>query len=97
VTRDDKVLPPELLAAVFKAQHPANGKPLPLRIKSVQGEQIIAVLESVTDGDSGKVESGELEMAKEFLTKAAGEGQLEAYLLSLRSRAEVKVSSPSEE
>lgn len=97
VTRDDKVLAPELLAALFKAQHPVNGEPLPLRIKTAQGEQIIALLESVADGDSGKVESRELEMAKEFLTKAAGEGQLEAYLLSLRSRAEVKVSLPSEE
>ncbi len=96
VTRDSKELPSELLAAAFKAQHPVNDKAVPLRIKSLQGEQIIAVLENVVDGDPGKVESREIEMAKEYLAKAVGEGQLEAYLSSLRGKAEIRVLSPGE-
>lgn len=97
VMRDSELLPPELLGAIFKASHPLNGKAVPLRVKTTSGEQIIAVLEKVVDGDPGKVEPKELEMAKDYLAKASGDEQLEANLLFLRSSAEIKIRSQSAE
>lgn len=97
VLRDSKLLAPELVGAVFKAPHPSDGHAVPLRVKKASGEQIIAVLEKVVDGEPGKVEASELELAKDYLAELAGEGQLEAYLLFLRSSAEIKVRSQSEE
>lgn len=97
VLRDNRKLPVELLSALFMADHPTDeNKIIPLWVSLEKGGQIIASLQKVSDGDPSKVESQELEMAEKQLGIAAGQSQLEASLLSLRNRAEIKIVTTSE-
>jgi peptidyl-prolyl cis-trans isomerase D len=97
VLRDDKTIPAELMDAVFKAAHPVKGVPVPVSVKTASAGQIVAVVEKVIDGDPGKVEAKELELAREYLATALGEAQWEATLLFLRSEADIRIAAKNEE
>lgn len=96
VLRDNGELPPELVGSLFKAKHPdGENESVPMRLTLVNGDQVIASLQKVVDGDPGKVESRELEMAEKQLAITAGQSQLEASLMLLRNQAEIRILETS--
>lgn len=86
-------LPPELTRAVNKAPLTRVGKPNPALAELQDGGQILFVLTEVKDGTLASVDSKELEMAKEYLARNAGQTELNAFLGSLREQAKVKINA----
>jgi peptidyl-prolyl cis-trans isomerase D len=86
-------LPPELVVAVNKAPLTRAGKPIPALAALENGGQILFVLAEVKDGSLASVDPKELEMAKDYLAKNAGQAELNAFLGHLREQAKVKVSA----
>ncbi|MFM8333820.1 MAG: SurA N-terminal domain-containing protein [Candidatus Methylumidiphilus sp.] len=90
-------LPPALLAAVNKAPLPAGSKPSLSLAALDGGEPILFSLVEVKDGKIDAVDPKELEMAKEYLSKNAGQAELNAFLGQLRERAKVKIANQDEQ
>lgn len=84
-------LPPAVISAVNKAPLPQGGKPSLALAGLDDGSQILFALFEVKDGSLASVDPKELEMAKEYLAKNAGQAELNAFLEHLRQRAKVKV------
>ena len=89
-------LPPALAAAVNKAPPPKGGKPVPMLAALENGGQALFVLTEVKDGALASVDPKEQEMAKEYLTRNAGQAEFNAFLEHLRSQAKVKVNAQSD-
>jgi hypothetical protein len=79
---------------VFKAQKPAEGsKPNPGLVALETGERIVFNVLAVTDGATAKVDAKELEMAKDYLGKNAGQRDLSAYVAQLRATGDVFIKT----
>ena len=85
-------VPPALMKAVNKAPRPRGGKPSPLLASMENGEQVVFVLTEVKDGSAASVDPKELEMAKDYLSKNAGQAEFNAYLDYLRDQMGVKIT-----
>ncbi len=85
-------VPPELVKAVNKASWAKSGKPNPALAALENGGQVLFVLTEVKDGSIASVDPKELEMAKEYLAKNAGQAELNAFLDHLRTQAKIKVN-----
>jgi peptidyl-prolyl cis-trans isomerase D len=87
-------LPTELITAVNKAPLPQGGKSSPLLAKLGNGDQAVFMLTEVKDGSLASVDPKEVEMAKEYLLKNAGQAEMAAFLDYLRTTAKVKINNP---
>ena len=90
-------LPPALLKAVNKSPRPSAGKPSASLATLDNGVQAVFVLTEVKDGTLASVDPKELEMAKEYLGKNAGQAEFNAYLDYLRGKIGVEVSDQSKQ
>jgi peptidyl-prolyl cis-trans isomerase D len=86
-------LPPALATAVNKAPPPRGGKPVPMLAALENGAQALFVLTEVKDGSLATVDPKELEMAKEYLARNAGQAELNAFLDHLRAQTKVKINA----
>ncbi len=85
--------PPALIKAVNKAPRPVGGKPSAALAALDNGEQVVFILTEVKDGLLASVDPKELEMAKDYLAKNAGQAEFNAYLDYLRAKIGVEVSA----
>ncbi|MDD5036746.1 MAG: SurA N-terminal domain-containing protein [Methylococcaceae bacterium] len=86
-------LPPSLVSAVTKAQPPREGKPSFALTSGEKGEQIVFHLLEVKDGSTAAVDPKELEKAKDYLSKNAGEAEFDLFLKQLRVKSKVHILS----
>ncbi len=86
-------LPPALTSAVNKAPLAKAGKPSPALATLEDGGQVLFVLTEVKDGTLAAVDPKELDMAKDYLAKNAGQAELNAFLEHLRGQSKVKVNT----
>lgn len=85
-------VPAELVKAVNKAPWAKTGKPNPLLATLEDGKQALFMLTEVKDGSIASVDPKELEMAKDYLAKNAGQAELNAFLEHLRTQAKIKIN-----
>jgi peptidyl-prolyl cis-trans isomerase D len=85
-------VPAELVKAVNKASWAKNGKPNPQLATLQDGSQVLFVLTEVKDGSIAAVDPKELEMAKEYLLRNAGQSELNAFLEGLRTQTKIKIN-----
>jgi len=86
-------LPQALISAVNKAPLPKGGKPVPSVATLENGSQVLFVLSEVKDGTVASVDPKELDMAKDYLAKNAGQAELNAFLGQLREQTKVKINA----
>jgi len=86
-------LPPALIKAANKAPRPSGGKSSASLATLDNGEQAVFALTEVKDGTLASVDPKELEMAKDYLGKNAGQAEFNAYLDYLRGKIGVEVSA----
>ncbi|MFZ4699091.1 MAG: SurA N-terminal domain-containing protein [Candidatus Methylumidiphilus sp.] len=90
-------LPPALIKAVNKFPRPRGGKSSPSSAVMENGEQVVFILTEVKDGSAASVDAKELEMAKDYLSKNAGQAEFNAFLDYLRDKVGVKVTEQSKQ
>lgn len=91
---DDK-LPAGLVAAVFKAPRPAEGRARLGTIGLENGEQIVFNLIGVKDGAIPGDDSKEEVSAREFLARAHGQREFASFVARLREIADVQLKPES--
>jgi peptidyl-prolyl cis-trans isomerase D len=88
VARNTEKLPPVLLNAVFRAS-PVQ----PALVSLENGDQVLFRVLSVEGGSSEKVDPKELDLARDFLLKNKGQGELAVYLQQLRTVGDVHIKA----
>lgn len=86
-------LPLALSSAVNKAPIPRGGRASPLTAKLETGDLALFRVNEVKEGTTTTVEPKELEMAKDYLVKNEGQGELNAYMETLRQKIKVQINA----
>jgi peptidyl-prolyl cis-trans isomerase D len=90
--RIGETLPAPLSQAVFKAPIPGGDKKGGLgRVEMENGDQIVFNLLEVKEGATASVDPKELEMARDYMARNAGQGEFVAFLAQLRAQSDVYI------
>jgi peptidyl-prolyl cis-trans isomerase D len=88
-------LPPDLVAAAFKAGRPVEGKPAVASVELPGGEQAVYRLIAIKEGDLAKADAKERDTTRDFLMRTEGQREFGAFVARLREVADVKLKPES--
>jgi peptidyl-prolyl cis-trans isomerase D len=92
ILRTDSSINPQLLKAVFKLPHPANGKVRRAVVPLKNGHYALVVLHAVEPGDMSKIPDKAQGFLREQMARAFGSMDLGSYLAVLRENAKIKTA-----
>jgi len=93
IQRNATSLPAPLVSAAFKAIPAEDGKVGVSLVSLDNGDQVVFTLLGVKEGTVSSVDPKELDMARDYLAKNAGQAEFAAYVAQLREQADVYVKS----
>jgi peptidyl-prolyl cis-trans isomerase D len=91
VQRNATNLPAALVTAAFGLAPSKAGKAGAALAELDTGDQVVFSLLGVTDGSVGTVDPKELDMARAYLAKGAGQSEFAAFVTQLREHADVYI------
>ena len=92
VLRRSPILPPELLAAVFRAPAPVDDKPVVRGVSLEDGGYAVFRLNRVIPGDPAQVPQEQRDTQQRILAQRSAQAELSALAAELRSTAKVVVA-----
>ncbi|HXH04106.1 MAG TPA: SurA N-terminal domain-containing protein [Candidatus Competibacteraceae bacterium] len=90
VRRDDATVDPAILAEAFRLPQPGVGQPSLGSVALADGGQAVVAVSEVVSGKLDELSEEERKQLQRGLTAQLGGGEFEAFLKSLRTRAEVR-------
>ena len=91
IQRNASNLPAALVNAAFKATPSKQGKTGATLVSLDNGDQAVFTLLEVKEGSAGSVDPKELDMARDYLAKNAGQREFAAFVEQLRDEADVSM------
>jgi hypothetical protein len=92
LARGSEVLPPDVIAEIFRARPPVNGLATVSGFASGDGSYTVFVLDEVQAGRPESIPRAERDQRKNSLAQQVGNYALGAMILDLRAQADVRVS-----
>lgn len=91
IRRNANDLPAALVTAAFRLSPSKAGKPNAALAELDNGDQLVFSLLGLTEGSVSTVDAKELDMARDYLAKGAGQSEFGAFVTQLREQADVHV------